>query len=169
MLCIEVDPETAEDVVEDLSLLFRASLNDTTSEPVPLSEELELCEKYVHIESLRLDDRLKLVWDVAVDPDRVRIPMLTLQPLIENAIYHGIQPSPEGGVVTVSIHHEDKSLVANITNPIAPSQYSHERGNRMALDNIRRRLEAIYGHGATVTTYQDAGTFRTRVAYPWES
>ena len=164
---IEVDPATAEDVVEDLSLLFRASLNDTSSE-VPLADELELCEKYVHIESLRLDDRLQVTWDIAVDPARVRIPLLTLQPIIENAIYHGIQPSTEGGMVTISIRHENKSLVAEITNPVTASRSSHESGNRMALDNIRGRLEAIYGHGASVTAEQDANTFTTRVSYPWE-
>jgi two-component system sensor histidine kinase AlgZ len=165
---IEVDPESAEDVVEDLSLLFRASLNDSTSEPVPLAEELELCEKYVHIESLRLDERLEVEWDVSVDPKEVRIPLLTLQPLLENAIYHGIQPNPAGGIVTVSIHHRNKVLVAQVTNPIAEtSAYSHERGNRMALDNIRRRLEAIYGRGASVSTEKTANTFRTRITYPW--
>lgn len=166
---IEVDPVAAENVVEDLSLLFRASLNDTSNEPVPLAEELELCEKYVHIESLRLDDRLSVTWDINVDQHRVRIPLLTLQPLIENAIYHGIQPNPQGGTVTVAIRHEDKSLIAEIINPLAPSHHSHERGNRMALDNIRRRLEAIYGHGASVTTEQDASTFCTRIAYPWRN
>lgn len=164
---IDVDPRTAEDVVEDLSVLFRASLNDSGSEPVPLAEELDLCRKYVHIESLRLDDRLKIAWHVDVDPGRVRIPLLTLQPLLENAIYHGIQPNPEGGLVDVSIRQEDKRLVIEITNPLAPASYSHARGNRMALDNIRRRLEAIYGSDARVTTEQDTVCFRTRIVYPW--
>ena len=165
---IEVDPVAAEGVVEDLSLLFRASLNDSTSEPVPLEDELELCAKYVHIEALRLDDRLEVDWAVEVDPTRVRIPMLTLQPLIENAIYHGIQPHPEGGVVKISIRQEDRTMVLEVTNPVVANRQSHERGNRMALENIRHRLEAIYGYGTSVTTYQDESTFRTRIAYPWD-
>ncbi len=163
---ISVDPELAEEVVEDLSVLFRASLNDSSSQPVPLTEELSLCRKYVHIESLRLDDRLKVDWRVKVDPSSIRIPMLTLQPLLENAIYHGIQPLPEGGVVVVDIELEDDMLVLSIVNPVAHENHSHERGNRMALDNTRRRLQAVYGQSASVTTRQDDRTFTTSVKYP---
>jgi two-component system sensor histidine kinase AlgZ len=85
---IATDPDTAETVVEDLSELFRASLNDVGNQ-VLLSEELDLCERYVRIESLRLGDRLKLDWQVGEPHKPVKIPMLTLQPLLENAIYHG--------------------------------------------------------------------------------
>lgn len=165
---ISVDPDAAEEVVEDLSVLFRASLNDTSNLPVPLAEELELCEKYVHIESLRLDDRLRVEWQIDVDDERVRIPMLTLQPVIENAIYHGIQPNPEGGVVEVSVVERDGRLVVEVTNPIASGTATHERGNRMALDNIRRRLEAMYGHTASVVTDREGGRFITRISYPCE-
>ncbi len=163
---ISVDPELAEEVVEDLSVLFRASLNDTSNEPVPLQEEISLCEKYVHIESLRLDDRLEVEWRIAVDTASIRIPMLTLQPLLENAIYHGIQPLPEGGLVIVDIREENKNLVLTITNPVAHENHLRETGNKMALENTRRRLEAIYGQNAEVTTRQNAQLFTTRVQYP---
>ena len=163
---ISVDPAMAEEVVEDLSLLFRASLNDTSDKPVLLSEELELCEKYVHIESLRLDDRLKVDWQVNVDIDRVRIPMLTLQPLLENAIYHGIQPLPGGGVVTVNIVEKNEYLIVTITNPLPPKTSSSLQGNRMALDNIRRRIQAIYGLDGTLKSESGDTTFRTTVSYP---
>ena len=166
---ISVDPELAEEVVEDLSVLFRASLNDTRNEPVPLKEELALCEKYVHIETLRLDERLKVDWHINVDTSRVRIPMLTIQPLLENAIYHGIQPLPKGGVVVVDISSEKGMLNLTITNPVARENHSYEPGNRMALDNTRRRLEAVYGLEASVTTHQDEQTFITRVRYPLPS
>ena len=72
---ISIDPDLAEEVVEDLSSLFRASLNDSTSEPVTLAQELDLCEKYVYIESLRLDDRLTVQWDVNVDTAAISIPL----------------------------------------------------------------------------------------------
>jgi two-component system sensor histidine kinase AlgZ len=163
---ISVDPETAEEVVEDLSVLFRASLNDSSDKPVPLSEELSLCEKYVHIESLRLDERLNVEWEVEVDESEVRIPLLTLQPLLENAIYHGIQPIPEGGTVLVRILADDNQLVIHITNPLPQHQYSHDQGNRMAIDNIRHRLQAIYGERASLTTSNDGVTFHTTVSYP---
>ncbi len=163
---ISIEPEVAEEVVEDLSVLFRASLNDMSDRPVPLKEELSLCEKYVHIESLRLDDRLTVEWRVNVDTATVTIPLLTLQPLLENAIYHGIQPLPDGGTVTVTISKDNGMLELVITNPVAREDHSYEHGNKMALDNTRRRLEAVYGLSASVTTHQDDEVFTTRVKYP---
>jgi two-component system sensor histidine kinase AlgZ len=120
----------------------------------------------VHIESLRLDDRLKVDWQVEVDPDSVRIPLLTLQPLLENAIYHGIQPLPEGGEVVVCIKIEDRKLIATISNPLPDSDYSHEPSNRMALDNIKRRLEAIYGSEASLVPVRGEQIFTTTISYP---
>ncbi|MBD3648083.1 MAG: histidine kinase [Pseudomonadales bacterium] len=163
---IPVDPEKAEIVVEDLSVLFRASLNDSSDKPVLLEEEIQLCQKYLHIESLRLDDRLTVDWQLAVDPTGVKIPMLTLQPLLENAIYHGIQPLPGGGMVKVEIWERDGKVFAVITNPLGPDNHSHVKGNRMALDNIRRRLEAIYGEAASVTTERTESTFKSSVTFP---
>lgn len=163
---ISVDPEVAEEVVEDLSVLFRASLNDSTSEPVRLSEELDLCEKYVHIESLRLDDRLSMDWQINVNPEQLRIPLLTLQPLLENAIYHGIQPRPDGGTVRVSIGESSGRVVIEITNPLSSEESTHERGNQMALDNIRNRLQAIYGAESSLTTEKTENQFYTRLSYP---
>jgi two-component system sensor histidine kinase AlgZ len=165
---ISIDPETAETVVEDLSMLFRASLNDSSNLPVPLSEELDLCRKYVHIESLRLDDRLRISWQVKVDPQKVKIPLLTLQPLLENAIYHGIQPLPEGGEVVVDIQSHEGKLVATISNPLPGGDYSHESGNRMALDNIKRRLEAIYGSEASIVAVRSENSFTATISYPLE-
>ena len=163
---ISIDPDTAEEVVEDLSVLFRASLNDSSDKPVLLEEELALCEKYAHIESLRLDDRLRVEWEIEVDETQVRIPLLTLQPLLENAIYHGIQPLPEGVVVSVHIGQKLDQLVVTITNPFPSSEFSHEKGNRMALDNISRRLNAIYGERTSLVAGARETTFQTIISYP---
>ena len=163
---IGVDPDTAEEVVEDLSVLFRASLNDLSDRPVSLAEELDLCSKYVHIESLRLDDRLNVEWQVNVDANTVRIPLLTLQPLLENAIYHGIQPLQKGGTVSVNIDVKKDSLFIVIKNPVTTSEFSYTGGNRMAMDNIRRRLEAIYGPEAKLFSEARETTFQTTISYP---
>ena len=163
---ISIDPDLAEEVVEDLSVLFRASLNEATSQPVRLSEELDLCEKYVHIEGLRLDDRLKVDWQIAIDVNQIKIPLLTLQPLLENAIYQGIQPLPEGGTVTVKITSMDHQIEILITNPVPPVGYQHGKGNRMALDNIRNRMSAIYGPEARLLTSRDEELFTTQLVYP---
>jgi two-component system sensor histidine kinase AlgZ len=166
---ISIDPDLAEEVVEDLSSLFRASLNDSTSEPVTLAQELDLCEKYVHIESLRLDDRLTVQWDVNVDTGAIRIPLLTLQPLLENSIYHGIQPLPKGGTITVSVELAGPQVQIEITNPISDTPYEHEQGNRMAIDNIRNRMTALYGPEALLTTDISEGFFTARLIYPVKS
>ena len=163
---ISIDPELAEEVVEDLSVLFRASLDEATSHPVRLSEELSLCERYVHIESLRLDDRLVVDWQIDLDADGVRIPMLTLQPLLENAIYHGIQPLPEGGTVSVVARNDAGLVTIVISNPVTPAGDRHEKGNRMALENIRNRLMAVYGPDASLTTRETEDRFITQVSFP---
>lgn len=163
---ISVDPETAEEVVEDLSVLFRASLNDSADSQVTLAEEIDLCDKYVHIESLRLDDRLDVDWQIAADIRGIRIPMLTLQPVLENAIYHGIQPTPEGGTVTVSIAIDKGNVVISVRNPLPVSEPSHKTGNRMALENIRRRFDAIYGDAATIETGSIGQEYVTTLIFP---
>ncbi len=163
---IAVDPDTAESVVEDLSELFRASLNDAGNQ-VPISEELDLCERYIRIESLRLGERLQMVWDVDELSPSTRIPMLTLQPLLENAIYHGIQPLPEGGTIEISVKDDDDFVQIKILNPVPPpSQVSESQGNRMALQNIRSRLSVLYGTRATLDTDAGAETFVTQLRFP---
>lgn len=164
---IETDPVTAESVVEDLSELFRASLNDAGNQ-VPLREELALCERYVRIESLRLGDRLTLDWQLEPIPAGVKIPLLTLQPLLENAIYHGIQPLPEGGTIGVRAWVETGSVNVEISNPVAVERVRTE-GNRMALDNIRSRLAVLYGPAASMHTEVDAGRYVTRLQLPLET
>jgi two-component system sensor histidine kinase AlgZ len=163
---IPTDPETAETVVEDLSELFRASLNDAGNQ-VQLAEELDLCERYVRIEALRLGDRLELDWQIEAPATPVRIPLLTLQPLLENAIYHGIQPLPEGGTISVRLWFADDRVNVEIANPIPPdSERSHNQGNRMALNNIRSRLSVLYGARAELSTRETDGRFVTALSYP---
>lgn len=163
---IAVEPDTAERVVEDLSLLFRASLNESTNKPVSLKEEISLCERYIRIESLRLGDRLQVEWDVDVDTEKIEIPMLTLQPLLENAIYHGIQPLPAGGVVNVKLHLAAGKFHIKVTNPVAKENLDDEAGNKMAVDNIRHRLRAIYGSGSDIQAQLKGSIHEILVSYP---
>ena len=163
---IASDPDTAETVVEDLSELFRASLNDAGNQ-VALREELDLCERYVRIEALRLGERLRLDWQVAPVPESVRIPLLTLQPLLENAIYHGIQPLPEGGTIEVRLWIEKDYVNVEISNPLPKQSSRHpSQGNRMALNNIRSRLTVLYGARAELKTEEAADRFVTTLRYP---
>src|SRR5262245_19630738 len=163
---IATDPETAESVVEDLSELFRASLNDSGNQ-VPLDEEIALCERYIRIERLRLGERLTIDWDIDEFPDGVRIPLLTLQPLLENAIYHGIQPLPEGGKISVKVRFARDLLQVEITNPLPPlHDRDQTQGNRMALNNIRSRLAVLYGDLAELTASANGDSFVTALHYP---
>jgi two-component system sensor histidine kinase AlgZ len=168
---IVTDPRTAESVVEDLADLFRASLKDAGSE-IPLNQELDLCRRYMRIEQLRIGDRLKVQWHTDGAPvDDLRIPLLTLQPLLENAVYHGIQPLAEGGTVTVTVSYTGGIVRIRVENPVtrgaAPAASTH-RGNRMALENIRHRLQAMYGPQAGVISGSEDGTYGTTLQYPFK-
>ncbi|MDX1802673.1 MAG: sensor histidine kinase, partial [Alcanivorax sp.] len=161
---IAVDPDAAEQVVEDLSVLFRASLKSSGNE-VTLAEELSLCQRYIHIEQLRMGDRLQVEWHIQVDAENVMIPLLTLQPLLENAIYHGIQPLSAGGVVNIRAQAREGQLVLSISNPKPPGE-GHHSGNRMALENIRHRLEALYGEAVTLETRPQEQQYEVEIRYP---
>lgn len=161
---IETDPATAESVVEDLSELFRASLNEAGNQ-VPLEDELALCERYVRIEALRLGERLHLDWQVEPVPGGVRIPLLTLQPLVENAIYHGIQPLPEGGTIGVRVWFQGGRANVEISNPV-PDAVVQSQGNRMALENIRTRLAVLYGSRAELHSEVRGGRYAALLRFP---
>jgi two-component system sensor histidine kinase AlgZ len=171
---IDTDPATAEAVVEDLAELFRASLNEAGHQ-VPLAEELALCERYLRIEGLRLGDRLRLDWQVEPVPPGVRVPLLTLQPLLENAIYHGIQPRPEGGTIGVRIAFADGRVEVEIGNPLplpAPgggrdgTGNGQTQGNRMALANIRSRLAVLHGAAARLEAGPRGEVYVTTLSFP---
>ncbi len=161
---IHVDPDKAEQAVEDLSELFRASLK--AEGEVGINEELELCQHYVNIEKFRLGDRLQVDWQLRSVPEQLRIPALTLQPLIENAIYHGVEPRSEPSVVRITVDYDGRDVSIIITNPVAHAPVSSARGNRMALDNIRQRLMAHYGEQAKLTMHADDSVHTTYLSYP---
>jgi two-component system, LytTR family, sensor histidine kinase AlgZ len=138
------EPERAERAIEGLAELFRASLKADSS--ISLQQEIAFTQEYIDLESLRLDDRLRVVWEVDADVENITLPALTLQPLVENAIYHGIEPVPGGGEVKVVIRQRN-GLTIRISNPLNQQhQQQHSKGNKMALENIRERLELAF-HG----------------------
>ena len=159
------DPRQAEEAVEDLSDLLRASLSSTRNRST-LKEELEVAAIYNRIEKLRLGERLNVRWDIGELPMRARIPSLTIQPLIENAIYHGIELLPDGGEVTVTGKRDGKYLSITVTNPIAPGKARDKDGNKMALANIRQRFELAYGSRADVDVDQAEDTYSVALRFP---
>lgn len=160
---IRAEPRRAEEALESLSDLFRAALRDP-KDLVPLSEEIALARQYVELERLRLGERLRVVWDIAAVPMDTLIPPLMLQPLIENAVYHGIEPLPEGGSIRVSFSRAGDALHIVIANP-APAK-AGAGGNRMALANIRERLALSYDLEARLDIEQTDTEYLVRIALP---
>ncbi|MEO1034565.1 MAG: histidine kinase [Pseudomonadota bacterium] len=161
------DPVRAEQAIEDLADLFRATLGESEHR-IALKEELEVARIYQRMEQLRLGDRLQVEWRVTELPMRALIPGLTVQPLLENAIYHGIEPLPDGGVVVVDGGCDNGTISLTITNPVAsdPPQTSARRGNRMALDNIRRRFALGFDGAATVEIDAGEREYQVRLRFP---
>ena len=161
------NPRQAEQAVEDLSDLLRANLN-TAKNRTSLQQELETAIIYQRIEQLRLGDRLRVEWDVGDLPMRALIPSLTIQPLLENAIYHGIELLPDGGEVTVSGRLEDSDLLITVSNPVASRAERSKPGNKMAMSNIRQRFELAYGNRAAVNVSDDNDRFTVTLRFPLE-
>jgi len=160
------DAKKAEQAVEDLADLFRASLQDS-NRLTTLDAEFALCRRYINIESLRLGDRLKVQWNIDDVPAEIAIPGLTLQPLLENAIYHGIEPRAEGGWITIHGTTSDDHVHIEISNPIATeSKPSFEKGNHIAQENIRQRLQTIYKKAASMTIHEDETNYTVRISLP---
>ncbi|MDX1251399.1 MAG: sensor histidine kinase [Gammaproteobacteria bacterium] len=160
-------PQIAEEVVEDLADLFRASLADARQR-ITLKEELELSRRYLHIEKLRLGERLTVAWDLQDLPGDTPIPALTIQPLLENAVYHGIEPLADGGTIRITGSHQSGLIEIAISNPLAlhPNIATRRGGHHMALDNIRQRLAAHYGDKGTLTAGQQDGHYQARLVFP---
>ena len=142
------DPALAEQAVQDLADLFRANLSEKRN-TITLEEELEVARIYQRIEQLRLGDRLRVEWNIGQLPKQALVPGLLLQPLLENAIYHGVEPEPEGGVVTVHGELAGGLVTVVVRNRVADRQSDRE-GNKLALANIRERLSLMYGERALV-------------------
>jgi two-component system, LytTR family, sensor histidine kinase AlgZ len=158
-------PARAEEAIEDLADLFRVSLAESRT-LVPLREELEVARLYQRMEQLRLGERLAVRWQVADLPPQALVPSLLLQPLLENAIGHGIEPLPEGGTVVVTGRLESGELVLEVVNPVSATARAVRSGNRMALDNVRERLELAFPGRAAVTVDDGAGQYRVTLRFP---
>ncbi|HEY6641716.1 sensor histidine kinase [Povalibacter sp.] len=161
------NPRSAEQAVEDLADLFRASLAEADT-MIMLREELDIARTHQRIEQLRLDSRLRVEWHLDDLPLNTMVPSLIVQPLLENAVYHGIEMLPAGGVVTITGCRKERNVEIEVRNPIpAQSGYDEREGNRMALENIRQRLELAWPGRAHIETRQTEGEFSARLVFPY--
>jgi two-component system sensor histidine kinase AlgZ len=159
-----VRPQEAEQAVEDLSELFRASLQESQRQ-TSVADEIRLCELYLEIERLRLGERLQVLWSVPESLRSLPMPSLILQPLVENAVYHGIALLPEGGTVSVALTQENGCLRATVENPV-PGQLSRSSGHRIALVNIEQRLQALFGERGSLRCERLDGVYRAELRFP---
>ena len=130
-----------------------------------MGDELRLCEVYLGIEKLRLGERLKVDWQVDPAARDSAMPALLLQPLVENAVYHGIARLPAGGAITVQVVCEGSQLVVTVLNPMPPVSSTAD-GHHMALANIAQRLQALYGSDGVLETEAGNDHYRVRLTYP---
>ncbi len=159
------NPAAAEQAVEDLADLFRASLRDGR-QLIPLQEELEIARVYERMEQHRLGSRLRVDWQLGQLPATAEIPGLTIQPLLENAIYHGIEPSPQPGMVLVSGELTGRHIRISVTNPLPPAGHAGRPGHGLALNNIRERLELAFGKDGELTVDAAADRYTVTIRFP---
>jgi two-component system sensor histidine kinase AlgZ len=159
-------PRDAEQAVEDLAELFRASLQVQQGETT-VADELRLCDVYLGIERLRLGDRLQVNWMVGEGARDWPMPSLILQPLVENAVYHGIAQLEAGGTISVEVTPRGDLLEVVVDNPM-PASSGHSEGHHMALANIAERLQALYGLRGTLDTRVALGHYQVVMRYPRE-
>lgn len=164
----QINADQAEAAVENLADLFRNNLADASLH-ISLADELQLTRRYLEIEKLRLSERLQLRWNVDELPPEASVPRLILQPLLENAIYHGIEPMSKGGTIGIDGHVYEQDIYISISNPRPAKNDSEQRkGNQIAQDNVRQRLTAIYGEAGKLSVQEDDNDYIITLIFPFQ-
>ena len=165
---IRRDPRRAERALEDLADLFRALISDGRS-LVRLADEINLIERYAAIEQLRLGDRLRMSWDLDSAPMDAMMPALVLQPLLENAVYHGVEPGTGAGDVMVRVERRGDRVLIRIENPWLQPGSGTRAGNHMALDNIRERLMLFFNEEARLEARVEGARYQVDIEIPYRN
>ncbi len=161
---IRSDPKRAERALEDLADLFRVLMADNRA-LTPLANEIGIARQYLAIEQLRLGERLRVSWRVDATAEAALVPALLLQPLVENAVYHGIEPIEEGGEIAIEVTATDDEILVRLTNPFQATGDNHA-GNRMALANIRERLQLHFDAEASMRSGVTGNRYEVTIRLP---
>jgi two-component system sensor histidine kinase AlgZ len=164
---VRSEPKRAEAALEDMADLFRVLMADNR-DLAPLADEVDLCRQYLDLEQLRLGDRLRIEWHVDNMPRDAMVPPLVLQPLLENAVYHGIEPSPDPGVVSINIYQVRGEVHIVLRNPYR-KEGRHHAGNKMALGNIRERLALHFDAEARLESRVEDNAYQVHIRVPYVS
>lgn len=162
---VRSDPRRAEHALENMADLFRALMSDAR-QLAPLEDEVALTRAYLELEQLRLGDRLQVAWHIGKMPGEALIPPLVIQPLVENAVYHGIEPQPAGGEISLNIYRSGDKVHIVVRNPIA-AEASHHKGNRIALANIRERLLLHFDLDAQLKLEPLGAVYQVSIVIPY--
>ena len=157
-------PGEAERVLLDLADLFRAALSGPRH--ISLGEELALARRYLEIEGLRFGDRLQVAWSLPRELPEIQVPALSVQPLVENAIRHGVEPSPAGGDVRIEIQPHGHWLHIAISNAMPSSASTPTRGHRVGLNSVRARIHAMTGGRGSIETRTEQGRHIATLVLP---
>jgi two-component system, LytTR family, sensor histidine kinase AlgZ len=160
---VRQDPARAEAILEDLSDLFRHALMDP-GQSVTLAEEVELARRYLDIEQVRFGERLEVEWALDASAGSARLPALLLQPLVENAVKHGVEPSAAGAQVKISTQTRGSTVVIKVTNTVPAGQ--GRRGHGVAQDNVRDRLRLLHDVQGQFRTVLKDGVYQVRIEVP---
>jgi two-component system sensor histidine kinase AlgZ len=160
---VRAEPAKAEALLEDLSDLFRQALKDPSSS-VTLGEELTLAQRYLAIEQVRFGERLRVQWDLDPRADRAQLPPLILQPLVENAVCHGVEPSPVGADIKISTRCKGTVVVIKVTNSVPAGQGA--RGHGLALNNVQERLALLHDVQGQFKSGLIDGVYQVRMEVP---
>lgn len=161
---IPEQPDYAEQAVEDLAELLRNSLRAKNTIGT-LQDEIELCQRYGRLEQWRMGHRLTWQWQVGVDTQAFQLPMLTVQPLLENAVYHGVQNLEHGGTVAIRIYEDEAFLFVVVCNPM-PSAATKQKGLQIAMQNTRARLQEFFGTQAIMSSVSDGDHYEVKIKMP---
>lgn len=160
-----VDPIKTEHMILDMADIFRASMQ-RSDVLIPFSDEKHLCTQYLNLEQQRLGDKLRFEWQTETIDANLLVPPLLLQPIIENAVYHGIQACSEGGSIIIKGVSYQKHIQLEVINPLPEDNAKHHKGNSLALNNIQQRLDVLYGNKASVNYHQSNGRFYCTLTIP---
>jgi two-component system sensor histidine kinase AlgZ len=159
---VRAEPAAAEEMIADLADLLRAGLDDSAS--TTLARELELTHRYLDIERMRMGPRLRVQWSVTDAPLQALLPPLSLQPLVENAVRHGIEPSETGGEVIVSVAGEPEQVRILVRSPLPDGDTPPGLG--MAMANLQQRLQLAFGDRAWLRTGAEGGMYQAAFGFP---
>jgi two-component system sensor histidine kinase AlgZ len=163
---VRTDARQAEVALEDMADLFRVLMRDNR-DLAPLADEVLLCRQYLALEKLRLGERLQVEWHLNSMPGDALVPPLVLQPLLENAVYHGIEPSSGPGVVSINIFYKGGDVHAILRNPYQAKGGRHHGGNKMALDNVRERLALHFDAEGSLESKVVADAYEVHLRMPY--